>query len=302
MNWTILTGPLIGAVIGYFTNYLAVKMLFRPRKEIRIGGKILPFTPGVIPKGKSRLARVIGRTVADTLITGEDVRRSLLSDAAQDAVADKAQELLESRLQDAVCGLTCCNVAEYEKTKEKICDTLSQEIYETVLRMPLREKVSESMLRHVQEKLSEIGGDGMMGGMIAMMLPPERLASLIEPAGEKMQKYVEDHGMEYIRPALEQKMDEMGAKTGMQMLHNFSIDEDVVRSTAKALYAHAVEEHVEGLLQRIDLAALIEEKINAVDVMELEAMVLSVMKKELNTIVNLGALIGLVIGVLNIFI
>ena len=52
----------------------------------------------------------------------------------------------------------------------------------------------------------------------------------------------------------------------------------------------------------IDLASLIEEKINAMDVMELETMVLSVMKKELNTIVNLGALIGLVIGVLNIFI
>ena len=38
------------------------------------------------------------------------------------------------------------------------------------------------------------------------------------------------------------------------------------------------------------------------DVMELENMVLSVMKKELNTIVNLGALIGFVIGILNIFI
>jgi len=36
--------------------------------------------------------------------------------------------------------------------------------------------------------------------------------------------------------------------------------------------------------------------------MELENMVLSVMKKELNTIVNLGALIGFVIGILNIFI
>ena len=55
-------------------------------------------------------------------------------------------------------------------------------------------------------------------------------------------------------------------------------------------------------MQKIDLASLIEDKINAMDVMELEDMVLSVMKKELNTIVNLGALIGFVIGILNIFI
>ena len=68
MDLTIIAGPLIGAVIGYFTNYLAVKMLFRPRREIKIGSKTLPFTPGVIPKGKPRLARVIGRTVADTLV------------------------------------------------------------------------------------------------------------------------------------------------------------------------------------------------------------------------------------------
>ena len=302
MDWSIIAGPLIGAVIGYFTNYLAVKMLFRPRREIRIGGKTLPFTPGVIPKGKPRLARVIGRTVADTLITGEDVRRSLLSDSMQDAVADKAESLLQSRLQTAVCRMTRWDDGEYEHTKEKICDTLSQEIYETVLQMPLQEKISESMLRYAQEKLGELGGDGMMGGMIAMMLPPERLASLIEPAGEKMQKYVEDHGMEYIRPALEQKIDEMGEKTGVQMLYDFSISRDMVRNTVKAFYAHAVEEHMDGFLEKIDLASLIEEKINAMDVVELETMVLSVMKKELNTIVNLGALIGLVIGILNIFI
>ena len=91
MDLTIIAGPLIGAVIGYFTNYLAVKMLFRPRREIKIGSKTLPFTPGVIPKGKPRLARVIGRTVADTLVTGEDIRKSLLSDSMQEAVADKAR-------------------------------------------------------------------------------------------------------------------------------------------------------------------------------------------------------------------
>ena len=36
------------AAIGYGTNYIAIKMLFRPRKEIRIGSCRVPFTPGVI--------------------------------------------------------------------------------------------------------------------------------------------------------------------------------------------------------------------------------------------------------------
>ena len=48
------SGPIIGAIIGYCTNYIAVKMLFYPRKPIYLCGRQLPFTPGAIPKGKDR--------------------------------------------------------------------------------------------------------------------------------------------------------------------------------------------------------------------------------------------------------
>ena len=45
-----ISGPIIGGVIGYCTNWLAIKMLFRPYNEIKIRGRVLPFTPGIIPK------------------------------------------------------------------------------------------------------------------------------------------------------------------------------------------------------------------------------------------------------------
>ncbi len=64
-----ITAPIIGGIIGCFTNYIAVKMLFYPRREIRIFGHVLPFTPGAIPKGKSRLADSIGNALATTLLT-----------------------------------------------------------------------------------------------------------------------------------------------------------------------------------------------------------------------------------------
>ena len=60
MILSYIAGPLIGAAIGYCTNYIAVKMLFYPRKEIRLFGHRLPFTPGAIPRGKPRLAGAIG--------------------------------------------------------------------------------------------------------------------------------------------------------------------------------------------------------------------------------------------------
>ena len=45
-----------------------------------------------------------------------------------------------------------------------------------------------------------------------------------------------------------------------------------------------------------------EAKINSMDVKELEDLVMSVMKNELQTVVNLGALIGAIIGAVNILI
>ena len=84
-----LSGPIIGAVIGYCTNYIAVKMLFYPRKEIRIWGHRLPFTPGAIPKGKPRLAKAIGNIVANTLLTEEDIKEKILSPEIENAVVEK---------------------------------------------------------------------------------------------------------------------------------------------------------------------------------------------------------------------
>jgi uncharacterized membrane protein YheB (UPF0754 family) len=45
----ILLPPLLGAIIGYVTNALAIRMLFRPLREYRIGPFRVPFTPGIIP-------------------------------------------------------------------------------------------------------------------------------------------------------------------------------------------------------------------------------------------------------------
>ena len=52
MDYSLIIRPLIGAAIGYVTNWIAVKMLFFPLNPVKIGKFTLPFTPGVIPKNK----------------------------------------------------------------------------------------------------------------------------------------------------------------------------------------------------------------------------------------------------------
>ena len=56
----ILLIPVIGFIIGYFTNYIAIKMLFHPRKKI-FG------IQGVLPKRKEILAKKIGQITPEIM-------------------------------------------------------------------------------------------------------------------------------------------------------------------------------------------------------------------------------------------
>jgi len=66
--------PVIGAVIGWFTNWLAIRMLFRPRKPVKILGWTLQ---GVIPRRHNQLAVRIAETVEDRLLTQEDLEKAM---------------------------------------------------------------------------------------------------------------------------------------------------------------------------------------------------------------------------------
>jgi len=62
--------PLIGAAIGWGTNFLAIKMLFRPRYERKLFGLRIQ---GIFPKRKTELAEAIGSAVEKELVRKEDL-------------------------------------------------------------------------------------------------------------------------------------------------------------------------------------------------------------------------------------
>lgn len=68
------------------------------------------------------------------------------------------------------------------------------------------------------------------------------------------------------------------------------------------IFNEFIEEKLGRVTSGIDIAAVVEDKINQMDVREFEQLVLSVMKKELQAVVNLGALIGFVIGLINLIV
>lgn len=88
----------IGALIGGFTNHLAIKMLFRPHEAKYIGSWRIPFTPGLIPKRRDELARQFGKTVTNYLLTPETFKKKLLTPSMK----EKAELFLQQKLEKHV--------------------------------------------------------------------------------------------------------------------------------------------------------------------------------------------------------
>ncbi|MBW6521527.1 MAG: DUF445 family protein [Desulfoarculaceae bacterium] len=77
------TPPVVGAFIGYLTNKVAIKMLFRPLNPWRIFGIRLPLTPGVIPAKRGELAVNIGEMVGEHLLTSREIGQALANESFQ---------------------------------------------------------------------------------------------------------------------------------------------------------------------------------------------------------------------------
>lgn len=88
----------VGAVVGAATNYMAIKMLFRPYKPIYFKKWRLPLTPGLIPKRRGDLAIQLGKTVSDYLLTPETIKKKFLSEEVRTSVLTFAQQKLSQEV------------------------------------------------------------------------------------------------------------------------------------------------------------------------------------------------------------
>ncbi|OOR18739.1 MULTISPECIES: DUF445 domain-containing protein [Bacillus cereus group] len=93
LNMLMTTG--LGAIIGGYTNHLAIKMLFRPHRPIYIGKFQVPFTPGLIPKRRDELAVQLGKMVVDHLLTPEGIGKKLTNEEFQAGLIRWAQVEVE---------------------------------------------------------------------------------------------------------------------------------------------------------------------------------------------------------------
>ncbi|MBP5455382.1 MAG: DUF445 family protein [Paludibacteraceae bacterium] len=292
-----LIPPVLGAVIGYLTNDLAIRMLFRPHYPHYLWGFRLPFTPGLIPKEKGRLAMSIAEAINENLLDKETVEKNLLSEEMLSKIAQGVDSFFEKQSENPE---TVCQFASRFIPAESIgqmatstVDKFSNKVAQKISESDLGRTISHKVVEYVMQKLSSnMGLLGAFGSALAE--PAENLLTkhldviLKENSGEIVHDMVGEHVADFL-------------DTPMCTLFKRNTETcSQVKDLILSAYQSIITDHLPKVLEAIDLRKIVEERIKEMDVEEMERLILQVMKKELRAIIWLGALLGGVIGLFNL--
>ncbi len=122
-----ILGPLLCSFIGWSTNYLAIKMLFHPRKPKRILGWTLQ---GLFPKRQAELADLLGDIVERELVNHEDIRRVIQDPAFQRRIRMQVDTYVSGFLQKKLTSVhpLLASLLQGRRVMEKIKDLVVDEV------------------------------------------------------------------------------------------------------------------------------------------------------------------------------
>lgn len=317
-----IAAPFIGGVIGYITNDIAIRMLFRPHTAKYLFGLKIPFTPGIIPKEKGRIADAVGGAISQNLMNQEVLQRYLLSDDMTLKVRTSVEEFLETQKsnqesvgeflkhylsEDELQGIvSSVNANLTSQVHAKLSDS---EVGKNVAHIVVENVVDKMKAMDPTEFLSGIaGGLGGLKAAAATMFGGSILGkffSLLRDPAEKMlanniNGMLQKNGAEIVSNMIGNEAQTF-MKTPVAKLFEGK-DEQIkqIVNTVESVYRTIIFEHLPRILESVDIAKIVRERINEMDVNETEKLIFQVMDKELKAIVWLGALLGMIMGSINV--
>ena len=125
LSWKTWAVPFIGAFIGWITNWLAIKMLFHPRKPI----KILFITfHGIFPKNKPRIAEKLGTIVQRDLLNFSDIKGRLQDPDALNNFKEEIALRVDNAIRDRIEKSGLLNAIVPDQLIQSIHKTIVDEI------------------------------------------------------------------------------------------------------------------------------------------------------------------------------
>lgn len=317
-----IIAPLLGGVIGYITNDIAIRMLFRPHKAKYIMGVHLPFTPGIIPKEKGRIADAIGGVISENLMNKDVLERYLLSDDMVGKVRLAVEEFIETQKhnQETVKEFLDHYLSDDEigTISQNVNESITKQTYTKLSDASVGEKVAHIAIDHVAEKLSIDGAQellaglggamrglgGMAAGLFGGNIVAKFLGMLREPAehflANNINTMLKNNGKEIVSNMINGEVEGFLNKPVCNILEGHDDQLGQAVDMVETIYRTIINDHLPKILESIDISKIVRDRINEMDVNETEKLIFQVMNKELKSIVWLGALLGFVMGCVNL--
>jgi uncharacterized membrane protein YheB (UPF0754 family) len=290
--------PVVGAVIGYVTNAVAIKMLFRPLKEVKVLGRRIPFTPGILPRERHKLADSIGRMVEQELLTSEVLRERLARTEVRENIKDSLGMYTDKMLakplshyvEDKPDDLPLAEIVS-DFVNSDVFDSLLEEIIKNWALGPETSYSKDSVFETtdlslwLKSRFRDIGG---------MLVPTAR--DLVKNG---LVKEIRNHARgepSFYRRALEGIIEKYPGLSLGEFLSLGSAKKKTVDLFLAEKAANTLDENVDGALSSVNVKALVSDRINSLDMLRVEKIVLDVMAGQLKWINFFGAILGALIG------
>ena len=314
MEWSYIIAPFVGGVIGYVTNALAIKMLFRPHTPKYLFGKKLPFTPGIIPKEKGRIAKSIGGAISENLMSREVLEKNLLSDEMTERIRLSITGFFNEQKQNNETLheflLHYLSEDDVDNAVGSIKTELTAQMSSRVSDSELGNQIAEVAAKHVTDKLRSDGLDLNIPGILARLIGSKiwnKLADLIEiPVRKFLAKNINQlmikNGPEMIGNLITKEVDAFEQTPMRKLLEGKDPQIEQFTESAMSFYKTIISEHLPHILSAVDIPKIVEGRINEMSMDETEKLIFELMDKELKAIIWLGALLGTIMGCVNLLI
>ena len=232
---TFVLPPIAGAVIGYFTNDIAIQMLFRPYKARFIGPYQIPFTPGLIPRNQERLAKRVSDTIMGSLLTPEELQKL-------------AQKLLETeRVEAALRWLLTAALKQVRSDKDQktskilaniLRDLFSESLPRLLKALSRREDFLEEQINRIFDQillefqLTELQARQFADWLLETVLPPDTLRlALIDFLSDRNIQVIDEGFREKTSGTYWVVANLFGVKNALTHLREFCVQEKEVANT-----------------------------------------------------------------------
>ncbi|MGI6678673.1 MAG: DUF445 domain-containing protein [Dehalobacterium sp.] len=184
----LITIPLIGALIGWITNVMAIKLIFRPYQPIKI--PLIPYPiQGVIPKRRDELAVSVGQVVGQEILSLDDVFIKIKEEEVKEKITQSVTDTIYYRLNEHIPSFVpgsikkiILNIVEELMIKEtpvlidRFLDDLSEKIQgEVDFTKMVQEKILSYDLHELERLIlliaaKELKHIEVLGGVLGFMI------------------------------------------------------------------------------------------------------------------------------------